>query len=113
MVSYDRVSFRVPGPAGAPTAHYHQEGDLVWADFAGGEIRRGSIVGTCDAGGVLRMTYCMAMRDGQVISGRSISTPEWLPDGRIRLTELWERYGPHADTGVSYLEQVPDHNVDT
>lgn len=33
--------------------------------------------------------------------------PEFLDDGRIRLNERWERYGAHADSGISALEEVP------
>ncbi|MGE5827023.1 MAG: hypothetical protein ACM30G_01480 [Micromonosporaceae bacterium] len=105
-ISYDRMTFRVPGDAESPMAQYHQQGDLVWADFAGGHVRRGSVVGTCAPDGVLRLTYCMVLESGEIISGRSHSTPDRLEDGRILLTERWERYGPHAATGVSYLEQV-------
>jgi hypothetical protein len=106
--SYDQKRFRVPGEADSPVAQYHQQGDLVWADFAGGHVRRGSVVGVCEPDGVLRLTYCMVLASGEIISGRSHSTPDRLEDGRILLTERWERYGPHAATGVSYLEQVCD-----
>jgi len=107
-ISYDEVTFRVPDETHGPSARYHQQGDLVWADFGGGEVRRGSVVGTCDDDGVLRLSYCMVLRGGGIIAGRSTSTPQRLADGRIRLTERWERYGPDAASGVSYLEQVSD-----
>jgi hypothetical protein len=106
MVGYDGLTFQPSGESDPPRAHYHQDGDLVWAEFGGGRVRRGSLVGTSDADGVLRFTYCMVLRGGEVVSGRSTSVPVLLDDGRIRLTERWERYGPHAGTGVSYLEQV-------
>ncbi|HEU4946128.1 MAG TPA: hypothetical protein VFT31_03135 [Kribbella sp.] len=108
MVRYDEVTFRPRGEPDAPLARYHQEDDLVWAEFGGGRVRRGSLVGTCEADGELRMTYCMVLRGGEVVSGRCVSTPELLEDGRILLTEHWERYGPGAATGISYLEQVYD-----
>jgi hypothetical protein len=109
-VSYDQLTFRVPGEADSPLARYHQKDDLVWADFAGGRVRRGSVVGTCAPDGVLRLTYCMVLASGEIIAGSSHSTPDRLEDGRILLTERWERYGPHAATGVSYLEQVYDND---
>lgn len=108
MTMYDRVRFRAPDEADSPEALYHQQDDLVWADFGGGGVRRGSLVGTCAPDGVLRLTYCMVLHSGDVISGRTLSTPALLEDGRILLTERWERYGPHAATGISYLEQVPE-----
>lgn len=108
MVRYDGLLFRPVGETNPPLARYHQAGDLVWAEFGGGRVRRGSLVGTCDADGVLRFTYCMVLLGGEIVSGRSISTPALLDDGRIRLTEQWERYGPLAGTGVSQLEQIQD-----
>ena len=126
MINYEGKRFRAvtddPGsdapPAaagGSPTvgpgvssclATYHQDGDLVWAEFAGGEVRRGSLAGTCDPEGTLDFAYCMVLRDGGVISGRSVNTPQVLADGRIRLHERWERYGPHSARGISYMEEV-------
>ena len=107
MINYDGRLFRpvTDAPGELPTARYHQAQDLLWGEFAGGEVRRGSLTGTCDADGTLRFAYCMVVDGGQVITGLCRSVPELLPDGRIRLTEYWERFGPEADSGVSALEE--------
>lgn len=108
VIDYDDRYFTVPDAVGeGPVAHYHQKADLVWAEFAGGHVRRGSVVGTRTPAGDLSLTYCMVLRTGEIISGRSHSTPERLADGRIRLFETWQRYGPHAAAGTSYLEELP------
>jgi hypothetical protein len=108
MIDYDGRSFLAcPAPArDAPTAQYHQRERVVWAEFAGGHVDRGSLTGTCRTDGSFEATYCMVTDSGDVIAGRTFSFPEVLADGRIRLVERWERYGPHASTGVSYLEEV-------
>ncbi|MGY0067839.1 hypothetical protein ACWZEH_13620 [Streptomyces sp. QTS137] len=109
VINYDGKRFRkvLTDPAGdAPTALYRQQGDLVWAEFAGGDVRRGSLAGTRDAGGVISFSYSMVLDDGRVISGHSVNTPEIQADGRIRLHERWERYGVHAGSGISYIEEV-------
>jgi hypothetical protein len=49
----------------------------------------------------------MVLADGELIVGRCHSFPSLLDDGRIRLTERWERYGPRAAAGVSHLEEIP------
>jgi hypothetical protein len=90
----------------APVATYHQRGDLVWAEFSGGEVRRGALNGTCAEDGSIEFTYSMVLAAGEVVAGRSISVPHVLADGRIRLHERWERYGAHAASGTSYLEEV-------
>ncbi|MEH1098288.1 hypothetical protein [Micromonospora sp. CPCC 205561] len=108
-ISYDGRRFRRPEEVTddlATTATYHQQGDLVWADFAGGEVRRGSLVGRCAEDGTIAFSYSMVLRGGDVISGRSTSRPEVLADGRIRLHEEWERFAPRAGAGTSAIEEA-------
>ncbi|NJC14899.1 hypothetical protein F4558_004725 [Micromonospora profundi] len=88
------------------TGHYHQRGDLVWAEITGGAVRRGSLTGTCDAEGVVRFAYMEVLSDGAIVVGECVSHPERLPDGRIRLREEWRRHGPRPDSGVSVIEEV-------
>jgi hypothetical protein len=110
MINYDGKRFR-PMAAGTAEEHrvavYRQEGDLVWGEFVGGRARRGMLAGSCGADGTLDFAYCMVLDSGEVISGRCRSTPRILDDGRIQLDEVWERYGRHASTGVSCLEEIP------
>lgn len=112
MISYDGRRFR---PVGAErgesdrTAVYQQAGNLVWGEFAGGDARRGALTGTCDPDGILDFAYCVVLRTGEVVSGHCTSTPRLLDDGRIQLDEVWERYGAHASTGVSRLEEIREN----
>lgn len=109
LINYDGRRFSPvtgqPGPR--PVAHYHQRGEVIWAEFGGGDVRRGSLSGTATADGELYFGYCMTRAGGQVIAGLCRSVPHLLPDGRVRLTEYWERFGPAADRGVSVLEELP------
>lgn len=108
MINYNGRLFRpvTDTPAETPVARYHQTQDLLWGEFSGGEVRRGSLTGTCDDDGVLRFAYCMVVDGGEVVTGLCRSVPEVLPDGRIRLTEYWERFGAGASQGVSALEEL-------
>ena len=107
MIDYDGRRFRPaePGEAGR-VAVYRQQGDLLWGEFAGGRARRGSLTGTCAPDGTLDFAYCMVLDGGEVVSGRCRSTPELRADGGVNLREVWQRYGPHAATGVSYLTEI-------
>ena len=113
MLSYDGRSFRsaapeTSGPGGqGPTGHYHQDGSVVWAEFAGGKVVRGTLVGTRDPDGVLHLAYCQLLAGGQVVAGKCRSVPTVLDDGRIRLHEHWERFGADTATGVSVIEEMP------
>jgi len=106
VISYDGRRFRPEG-ATEPVVTYRQEGDLLWAEIPQGSgVRRGSLAGRCGSDGVLDFAYCMVLDDGEVVSGRCHSTPLRRRGGGIRIREEWERYGPNAGTGVSYLEEV-------
>ncbi len=108
MINYEGRRFRAThhGPEGSVTT-YHQDGDLLWADFAGDGVRRGSLSGRCADDGVLEFAYSMVLVDGRVVAGRCRSTPERLDDGRVRLHETWQRFAPYPATGVAVLEEVP------
>lgn len=108
-IDYNGRRFRADhGGEDASTAMYRQEGDLVWAEFGGGEVRKGSLTGLCAPDGSLDFAYTMVLAGGEVISGRNWSVPEFLADGRILLNERWERYGEHSDSGVSQIIEVVD-----
>lgn len=107
MINYDGRKFRVvTDAADAASVVYRQDGDLLFADFGGGEVRRGSLAGRCSPEGVLDFGYTMVLGSGEVVTGHCVSTPTLLDDGRIHLREVWERYGANAATGVSELEEV-------
>jgi hypothetical protein len=110
-VSYGERHFRPvgdePGPDGRwpSVGHYHQDGDLVWAEFSGSAVRAGRLVGSCRPDGIIDAAYCMVTADGEVLSGGCVSSPERLPDGRIRLVEQWRRLD--GASGVSQIEEIP------
>ncbi|GAA2894870.1 hypothetical protein GCM10010517_59590 [Streptosporangium fragile] len=109
MIDYNGRRFTtggVPPEEKHPVALYRQDGDLLWGEFAGGHARRGTLTGVCAPDGSLDFAYCMVLDDGAVVSGHCHSVPEMLPDGRVRLHETWERYGDHADSGTSLLEEI-------
>lgn len=106
MIDYNGRRFRKPDSDPHTVAEYHQEGDLVWADFSGGSVRRGSIAGTSTPDGTLHMGYTMVLTNGDVVCGRTVNTPEYTVEGRLRLREEWERFGPHAAAGTSYIDEV-------
>ena len=106
MISYEGKVFRKAGGGDGTFARYRQDGDLVWADFTGGKVRRGTVTGTCAPDGTLKLAYTMVLETGEVISGQTVNVPEWQPDGRVVLREEWQRFGEHSSSGVSYLEEV-------
>ncbi|MEU7879389.1 hypothetical protein [Microbispora bryophytorum] len=109
MINYDGRRFRpAEAEARGRVAVYHQEGDLVWGEFSGGRVRRGALTGTRAPDDTLEFAYSMVLDDGQVVSGRCRSTPEFREDGGVDLHEEWERFGPHAATGRSRINEIRD-----
>jgi len=108
-LDYDGRLFRSVAPetsygSDGPTGHYHQLRDLVWAEFAGGKVRIGRLVGQCSPDGTLSAGYVQVLTDGRTISGDVISSPTVLADGRIRLRERWHR--SDGTSGVSWIEEL-------
>ena len=69
---------------------YHQNGKLLWADYSGGDILRGSLIGTVSINGELDFVYHHMNQDMQVKTGKCHSVPTVLEDGKIELSEKWE-----------------------
>ncbi|MFJ9369696.1 hypothetical protein ACIRRA_35505 [Nocardia sp. NPDC101769] len=107
MINYEGRRFYNPEARDGVIARYHQRGDLVWAHFAGGAVRRGSVTGLVDENGALRLAYSMVLSDGEIVCGVNRITPERAADGTLRLREEWERLGPNGSQGVCYLEEIP------
>lgn len=111
--NYDNKTFRPAsnspnGEVDATTRfHYHQDGPLVWADYAGGEIKRGSLIATVAADGSLDMRYHHVNVRGELMTGKCRSVPEVLGDGRLRLKETWEWTSGDGSRGESVVEEVP------
>ena len=67
--------------------HYRQNGEIVTAEYSGGEIARGHLIAVCDDDGSLAMRHHHVKIRGEIMTGICTSTPKPLPDGRIRLYE--------------------------
>ncbi|MFE0461463.1 hypothetical protein ACFW1A_19660 [Kitasatospora sp. NPDC058965] len=111
-IDYEGRRFHAPDGDHDTVAVFHQQGDLVWAEVAGGAVRRGFTAGTRRPDGSLAMGYTIVFASGEVVCGHSVNTPELTADGRIRLSEAWQRYGPHAATGTSRIEELPHQDWD-
>ncbi|MFN0107804.1 MAG: n-acetylglutamate synthase [Blastocatellia bacterium] len=85
---------------------YHQQADIVWATYAGGSIRFGTLVARVDAEGCLDMRYQHVNQAGELCTGQCRSTPEALPDGRYRLRESWQWTSGDCSKGNSIVEEL-------
>ncbi|MGP4003338.1 hypothetical protein [Streptomyces sp. 8N706] len=99
------VTDQAPGQVGTRTRFaYHEAGGRIWAEYSGGDIVHGHLVGTRD-GDRLDFRYVQLGRDGATSSGHCESTVLELPDGRIRLEERWE-WESREGSGTSAVEEI-------
>ncbi|WP_030972939.1 hypothetical protein [Streptomyces sp. NRRL S-1824] len=99
------VADQAPGQVGTRTRFtYHEEKGAIWADYAGGEVLRGHLVGT-RTGDRLDFRYVQLKQDGTTSSGHCVSTVVGLADGRVRLTERWE-WESQEGSGTSVVEEL-------
>ena len=88
------------------TFTYHQNGKLLWADYSGGDILRGSLIGTVSINGELDFVYHHMNQDMQVKTGKCHSVPTVLENGKMELSEQWEWTSRECSKGESLLMEV-------
>lgn len=100
------------GEVGSETVFtYHEDvvTGAVWADYAGGAVVRGHLVGsrgrTADGSDRLDFRYVQLKGDGTTSSGHCESVIEVLPDGRMRLHETWV-WESRDGSGSSTVEEL-------
>jgi hypothetical protein len=85
---------------------YKQEGHIISAIYSGGEIVQGTLIGIVKENGCLEFRYNHVNSRDEIRGGKCVSTPEILPDGRIRLYEKWKWLDAEATEGSSIIEEV-------
>jgi hypothetical protein len=98
------VADQAPGQVGTRTRFtYHEERGRIWAEYEGGDVVRGHLVGTRE-GDRLDFRYVQLKTDGGTSSGHCLSTVVDLPDGRVRLEESW-KWESQEGSGASVVEE--------
>lgn len=92
--------------SGETVFHYHQNENLVWAEYSGGAIVYGNLVAKADENGKLDMRYQHLNEKGELMTGVCRSTPDILSDGRIRLLEKWRWTCGDYSEGASIVEEI-------
>ena len=70
--------------------HYFQENDLFWAEYSGGDVLKGHMIGTVAENGELDFHYQHLNKNRQVKLGKCHSIPRILQNGKIALQEKWQ-----------------------
>lgn len=85
---------------------YHQNGDVLWAEYCGGDVVKGSLLGTVMHNGELDFVYQHINKDKEIRTGKCHSIPTVLGNGKILLSEQWEWTSGDCSKGESLLHEV-------
>ncbi len=83
--------------------YYHQEGNILWAEYCGGEIKKGYLLGTVMTDGNLEFHYQHINKNGDARIGICHSIPKRLADGKLELQEEWQWLNGDCSAGVSVV----------
>ena len=90
--------------------YYHQDGQLIWAEYDGRDVKKGHLIGKQLADGSLDFVYHHINRNGEVKIGKCRSVIEVLMDGRYKLVESWQWLCDDMSCGESELVEVMRNN---
>lgn len=85
---------------------YHQNGSLLWAEYSGGDILKGYLIGSVSDSGELDFVYHHMNRDMMIKTGKCHSVPTVMENGKIKLLEQWEWTSGDFSRGESLLVEV-------
>ena len=82
---------------------YHQKGNAIWAEYSGGSIVKGFLLGTMDENHNLHFTYQHINTEGEIKSGACDSKPQ-NENGKLRFYESWK--WTNGEKGTSIIEEI-------
>jgi len=85
---------------------YRQQNNIVTADYSGGQIVTGHLIGLVDGDGNINMRYHQVNLNGEIMTGKCNSAPKILVDGKIQLIESWEWTSGDFSKGESIIEEI-------
>ena len=91
---------------GQTVFEYHQDGNVLWADYSGGEIIKGQLMGTVDSKGELDFYYQHINLQNQIRVGKCHSVPRILDNGKIELSEEWQWLNGDMSKGASVIREI-------
>ena len=112
MINYNDKKFRTisntdNGETSSQTVfHYKQVKNVLTSEYSGGKITIGHILGLVSENGNIEMRYHQLNSNQELMTGICYSTPEIMPNGKIRLHESWQWTSGDNSNGNSIIEEV-------
>lgn len=111
MINYNEKIFRPISntenseTSGETIFHYKQVDNILTAEYYGGKIKYGHLIGLVDSDGKIEMHYHQVNDKDELMTGICKSKPEILENGKIRLHESWEWTSGDKSKGQSIIEE--------
>ncbi|MFZ1529375.1 MAG: hypothetical protein WAT19_11515 [Ferruginibacter sp.] len=86
--------------------HYKQEGNFVFAEYAGGSIIKGQITGKIMDDDHLEFVYQHINSNGDIMTGKCSSYPETGENGKLLLKEYWQWTCGDQSKGESVIIEI-------
>ena len=84
---------------------YKQNGNILTSEYSGGKIKVGHLIGLVSEDGSIDIRYHQINEKGELMTGICQSTPELLPNGKLRLHEAWQWTAGDRSKGSSVIEE--------
>jgi len=85
---------------------YKQTGNVLTAEYKGGNILTGHLIGLVDDYGNIDMRYHQVNEKGELMTGICKSKPEVSSNDKIILHENWQWTSGDKSKGTSILEEI-------
>ncbi|MGP4061155.1 n-acetylglutamate synthase [Halobacillus sp. H74] len=85
---------------------YYQEGNILYADYSGGEIVKGKLVGIVNTDDTLEFRYNHVNTSNEIRGGKCKSVPHLNSEGKIELHEDWQWLDKDQTKGKSIVREV-------
>lgn len=86
--------------------HFSQDEDRVFAEYQGGKIQMGYLVGKLAADNRLVFTYCQMQKDGKLDNGVSDCELSKNEDGKLVLIERFEWKSRPGEFGINIFQEI-------
>ena len=88
---------------GRTVFEYHQKGKILWADYSGGDVIKGHLIGSVALNGELDFYYHHINIQNQLRVGKCHSIPRILENGKLELAEKWQWLNGDKSEGESLI----------
>ncbi len=86
--------------------HYYQEDHLFWAEYSGGEIQKGTMIGYVNEDASLDFHYQHINTNNEVRIGKCHSIPRMNALGKLEMLEEWQWLNGDLSNGKSIVVEI-------